>query len=239
MSVKKLVLLSLAAGAMLALPVAAETGVKINPGGSEGAGSGDAQMPAAPANDTPPQPAPPPSADFLLLEQRATQNLEFREVWRSLRLRAQQSRDQGPDRLREAILSNLSGRIGRLREGLPLEYAGQKQVMRAQVRAEAFSSLVRADLNGDWQISRDELLTIIRQGNATFSSDTFIMGDTNTDYVLDFDEMKAAANAMADLRSPSNGTESGAAALFDLDGDGTLTPAEIDRSVAALRGANL
>lgn len=168
-------------------------------------------------------------SDLSLLESRAAADPELGMVLESLR-------DNSGTRPVEQKLEMMGGR-GYLRDGaLPLNYRVAAQIRAATTRAQMVAEILRSDLDGDWQITRDELKAALTQGRhgSGDGAATFVLGDADSNGVLDLAEIKLAVEAMQrDLRA-LRGQEV-IPRLLDLDDDGILTRAEYDRVVAALK----
>lgn len=176
---------------------------------------------------------PEAKADLALLETRAAGDPLMGQVW--VQLRSETSARSGQSVLR--IVETLSG-IRQTRDGaLPLSYRLQGQVQAAAIRAQTVAEILRSDLNGDWQVSREELVASLshaNRGGGGEAATAFLLGDADQNSLLTTEEIKASAEAMLPVLSGRRGMDVGAR-LFDLDDDGILTQSEYDRVVAALQ----
>ena len=175
---------------------------------------------------------PDTKADLVLLEMRAATDAEMSAIFSQLR--GETGVRSG--RTVEQMVDMFSG-LRQSRKGtLPVNYRLQAQLRGAAIRAQAVSEILRSDLNGDWQITRNELVASLGQADhgGSQAATAFVLGDMDQNGALSTDEIKAAAEAMLDSTSRHQGSES-TVRLFDLDDDGILTKSEYDRVVAALK----
>jgi hypothetical protein len=104
----------------------------------------------------------------------------------------------------------------------------------AKSRASAVGQILAADLDGDWQITRDELTETLKYDRTEAAASVFLTGDKDRNDVLTFEEIKAAVEGLV---TPFFSVEQQATALmtvFDFDNDGNLSQTEVDRGTAAL-----
>lgn len=120
-------------------------------------------------------------------------------------------------------------------EQLPVDIKLMALLPLARQRATYLSEILAADLDGDWSVTRQELLGAM-SGQQRGISDIFVLGDKDFDNVLTNAELRAAveARARADLNGRDRSTEM--MAMFDLDDDGMLTQEELSRVVMAVTG---
>jgi len=169
------------------------------------------------------------AADLALLESRAAADPELGRVMEALR----------GNRSTQPVEQKLEMTVERafLRDGaLPMHYRLAGQMRIASNRAQMVAEILRSDLDGDWQITRDELKATLTQhgrGNGG-SAAAFVLGDADGNGVLDTAEIKQAVEAIQRDQDHLRGQEA-MPRLFDLDDDGILTRAEYDRAVAALK----
>ncbi len=178
------------------------------------------------------------SPDFALLRQRAEGNpMLLRTLDSLVRNRAAIAESDNP-------LATLADMAGLRSEGFVLgeDYAfGQADlVANARIRGDLIGRVFSADLNGDMQISREELRTALASsGNSERNmAELFILGDTDEDNLLDLGEIRTVVTQEANRRQGGiSGNRRGVqvAWLFDFDSNGTLTPAELARAAAALQ----
>lgn len=177
-----------------------------------------------------------PKADLAALDARAEADHELQPLWRSLR----DQLSQGNRPTAEQVLQ-MKGRIrSMMRGGFPINYRLERQIVQAANRARSAAEILSSDLDGDWQITRDELVTSLsgpqlglRLGRGDAAS-AFVLGDKDGNDILDTAEIKqAVGSGVSDLTTGIG--HSGLPKLFDFDDDGVLTRAEYDRALAALQ----
>lgn len=136
------------------------------------------------------------------------------------------------DQSRQIILGNFAN----LQDAsqLPVNIAAVQQAPMAERRGYYAQQLVAADLNGDWQITRDELLYALSGRRTDKTAELFILGDTDQDGTLSHKEIEAAIQQAAARDVPRRGRELGLLPVLDLDGDGMFTQDELERVLAAL-----
>lgn len=176
---------------------------------------------------------PEAKADLALLEARAAADADMAVIWSQLRAEAGTRTDQNVAQIMEMFSGIRQNRESRL----PLNYRVQAQAQAAAIRAQSVAEILRSDLNGDWQVSREELVASLGQGNRGGGGEAataFVLGDADQNGTLSTDEIKAAVEAMLSKASRQRGMPNGQR-LFDLDDDGILTQSEYDRVLAALK----
>lgn len=174
------------------------------------------------------QTAPDPKADLAALDARAATDPQLQAFWNSLRNRLAR-----PDRPTSEQLMRMAGEI---REGFPVQYRLERQIKLAMARAQFAAEILRSDLDGDWQVTREELVASLSgsgrgQGGA---AEAFVLGDKDGNDILDTAEIQRAAGGL-ESRSGGEMGRNSFARLFDFDDDGVLTQAEYDRGLAALQ----
>jgi len=119
--------------------------------------------------------------------------------------------------------------------GTDLRYELAGQVRLAQARAERYADILSNDLNGDGSVSRDEIADTLLFGRARRggAAEMLISYDADRNDILSPDEIR---QAVSDQRDTDGGRRDSTriASILDLDSDGTLTVAELDRVGAAL-----
>ncbi|WP_323041701.1 hypothetical protein [Gemmobacter sp.] len=186
------------------------------------------------------QPASDPPADLRFMLDRAAQIPQVDSLLRQFQQQARsmrpQARETGALRLRSLLAGHLNlGRMTMTDAGYDYGNLRQRQV--AAARAQMVGTLLRADLNGDWQITRDELSATLSGrdvGAMSGMAEFFLIGDRDLDNVLTFDEIKAVAVAETERRSSSQRVIDQLAEVMDFDQNGFLTAEEIDRAAVAL-----
>lgn len=175
---------------------------------------------------------PEAKADLALLETRAAADADMAAIWSQLRAQV----GAGTDHNVTQLLDMFSGIRQNRASSLPLNYRVRAQVQAANIRAQNVAAILRSDLNGDWQVSREELVASLGQTNRDGgeAATAFVLGDADQDGTLSTDEIKAAIEAMLGTASRQHGLPNGQR-LFDLDDDGILTQSEYDRVLAALK----
>lgn len=171
---------------------------------------------------------PDPSADLVIMQQKAEAMPELRGMFAQL-LRNQQR----PDMQQMVEQQVLGGRMARKGLVQPYPYAAMADYQLAQNRAQIWSQLLGADLNNDEQITKAELTTVLHLGQRSTVADAFFASDANGDSILSHDELRAEVERQVDQRGGGY-DRSAMAAVFDFDGDGSLTREEMDRGMAAL-----
>lgn len=180
------------------------------------------------------QTAADPKADLTVIETRAKGDPKMERLLRQLRENMERGQLQSRD-MRDVLMRYMPDFNGFDRENRPYEYRLEAQRRQAQIRAELLSDIMRADLDGDWQISRAEVAAVVRLSRGGSVADVFVLGDTDGNNLLDMQELQAAINSMAETRGHRDGNRPvQSLRLFDLDDDGILTLDEVDRSLAAL-----
>lgn len=106
----------------------------------------------------------------------------------------------------------------------------------ARRRARAASQILVADLNGDWEITRDELMETLKYAPNESSAQAFMLADSDRNDILTTDEIRAAIAQMARNESRGGPGPVNLMPVFDFDGDGYLAPEELDRGLTAIGG---
>lgn len=104
----------------------------------------------------------------------------------------------------------------------------------ARRRAHAASQILVADLNGDWEITRDELMEALKYAPSDGSARAFLLADDDRNDVLGPEEIRAAISRMGETEPNGRQTPVNLMPVFDFDGDGYLTPEELDRGIKAI-----
>lgn len=171
------------------------------------------------------QTAPDPKADLAALDARAATDPELQQFWESLRSRL--ARTDRPTA--EQVLRMLD-------QGFPINYRVERQIKLAASRAQYAAEILRSDLDGDWQVSRDELIASLSGSNRGRgdAASAFVLGDKDGNDILDTAEIQQAADAMV-FDIERNLGRTGVPRLFDFNDDGVLTQAEYNRGLAALQ----
>lgn len=177
--------------------------------------------------------APDIKADLAAMEARAAASPELRRYMSQLR----GSMEAGTNTPIDQVLEMIGGIRPDREGGLPFNYRLSGQAQSAMMRAQATAEILRNDLNGDWQVTRDELVATLSSGrNNNEGAAAFLLGDLDANNVLDTEEIKKAVEtSLASWVRPS-GRRDTLPQLFDFDDDGILTQSELDRGIAALRG---
>lgn len=106
----------------------------------------------------------------------------------------------------------------------------------ARRRARAASQILIADLNGDWEITREELMETLKYTPGDGSAQAFLLADGDRNDILSAEEIRAAISQMAKAEMPGRPTPVNLMPVFDFDGDGYLAPEELDRGLKAIGG---
>lgn len=136
------------------------------------------------------------------------------------------------DLILRQLFRNVGGRGYDLSQ--PLRIATIEALDPARSRAQVASQILSADLDGDWQITRDELTEALKFGMSDQAAQAFILGDADQNDTLTTDELKAAIETMARTRYRNPQPFGSVMPLFDFDDDGYLTEAEVGRGIAAV-----
>lgn len=179
------------------------------------------------------EPASNASADLLLLRGKADADPIRRDQFRQVE--AAFSRENSNLRrvnLHQYLFRIYGGTEVSLNEPVHIATIGGLRI--AKSRASAIGQIFAADVDGDWQITRDELTEALKYDRMEAAASAFMSGDKDRNDVLTFEELKAAVDGLV---TPFFGSEQQAIALmtvFDFDDDGYLSQAEVDRGTAAL-----
>ncbi|WP_157971207.1 EF-hand domain-containing protein [Pseudogemmobacter bohemicus] len=173
-----------------------------------------------------------PAQDLAVLEKRVNGDPERDDALSYLMV---QVTNHEPGTVPE--VSWMAGRLGFDRRSngqavLPFEYRTMLLREGAAARAQFLGQLMVADLDGDWTITREEMLATLNSGDGRASAELFLRGDTDANLVLDFDEIREVVRASSESRSYGrNWTRVYTLAqLIDFDEDGLLTGDEIGRA---------
>ena len=136
--------------------------------------------------------------------------------------------------LLEQMTQGVSGRSGRLL--LPVDIQMFSMVDTATRRGMFIGNILSADLDGDWKITQRELKTTLQSSgnNGRMAAEAFIMNDTDGNGILSTDEVRAFVDSKTDEGLGRGELAGRMMAVFDFDGDGILTQAELDRALKAL-----
>lgn len=169
------------------------------------------------------------AADLARMREKAAGNPRLQALLDSL-LR-QSSTMQPQQRFAQMLRYSATG----LRDGItrPIAVSMPEEMQAAQARASAMQRILVADLNGDWQVSADEVRAVLSLRPTTGPAEALVLFDTDKDGVLSTDEIHRAAEALAER---SSATRTNPLVLIDFDNDGTVTPEEYQRALAALPG---
>lgn len=174
------------------------------------------------------------AADLAVIEAHAKGRAERAELLDAIRREIRGTKADWFDKQR-VLTRYMGGYADRsLRDGEAFAYREYYQKQVAQARGQFFGELLRADLNADWKLSRQELLAVLGDDSGTQVARLFILGDANSNYVLDLPEMQSVVDEVYRQRSYGLRQDQDALVLFDLDDDGILTPEEVRRSLLAL-----
>lgn len=99
------------------------------------------------------------------------------------------------------------------------------------------AEIIAADLNGDWAISRDEMLAALNSGAEGGLAELFLKGDQDANLVRDFAEIKVILqeNAAKRASDPEWSRPLNLAGLIDFDDDGQVTRQELLWAWSAVR----
>jgi hypothetical protein len=173
-----------------------------------------------------------PKTDLATLQARAGTDPERALLLSSVRDNLRSLSAQGSEK--DVMMRYLGRARNLLQNGQSFAYQIEGQRQAAQERAQMMGQILQADLNGDWQVSREELVAVLRVDRGGNLSDVFIMGDMNGDDLLSQEEMQKTVSDAAGLRTDRYQQDKDAVGLFDLNDDGILTLDEVNRSVAAM-----
>lgn len=175
-----------------------------------------------------------PKADLALLETRAKADPQLEHLLQQLRANIARGQLQSRD-MRDVLMRYLPEFNRLQRDMQPFDYRQEALTYRAERRSQLLGDIMRADLDGDWQISREEAVSVVRTAHSQNIANAFLLGDADDNNLLDMAEIQASIVSMTEARSDRDGRSgSKSLQLFDLNDDGVLTLQEIDRSLAAL-----
>ena len=174
-----------------------------------------------------------PGPDYAVLVERAGKSPEMQRALMQMD-RLREMKRSGSDGTLYQVLEAYS-RVQReaLQNGFP--YRLKTQVDIAQQRARILSQFLEADLDGDGQISGQEIRDTLKVSQAPMAAQAFLSADLNADNLLDGAEIRAATVVQFALNGGERHNHgNNMLELVDFDDDGILTPAEIERAAAAL-----
>jgi hypothetical protein len=116
----------------------------------------------------------------------------------------------------------------------PVKIATLAGLEPARQRANAASQVLQADLDGDWQITREEIVEAARYQRIDGAAQAFLTADTDRNDILTFEEIKVAVDGMVAGSNGRRNVGPNLLPVFDFDDDGYLTQGELDRGIAAL-----
>ncbi len=161
----------------------------------------------------------------------------FAQFQRSAGMRQANPSYRAEDAIRNQLFRRLTqnGQLG-LSELLaePVKIATIAGLEPARHRAQAASQILQADLDGDWQITRDEIVEAAKFQRIDGAAQAFVTADADRNDILTFDEIKVAVENMVRAINGRRNYETNLLPLFDFDDDGYLTQDELDRGIAAL-----
>jgi len=173
-------------------------------------------------------PAADPQADLATMQQKAAADPQLKMLFDSLSRSSSETARQRFERLIRYSGYFPQGGLKR-----PMNIAAPAQLRAAEARARAAQQILAADLNGDWQVSLEEIRTALSVRRLQGPAEAMLTYDANGDGVLSTDEIHAAADdSAARYASPRTNP----LVLLDFDNDGMLTPEEYNRGLAALGG---
>ena len=183
-----------------------------------------------------------PEADLAALRANADRDPDsYRMI---LDLLGRVYKKDGNDKLSMEAVRNVISRDvtgGRMSRGKiqSFDYVLAAQIDLASDRTQQFGSILLFDQNGDWQVTKEEIVTIAAW-NENFDRVKpmgFLDGDSNGDDTLTIDEIIKFIDSTAGRRNDVQflGQRMKGAALLDMNNDGVLTKDEFDRAVAALQ----
>lgn len=188
---------------------------------------------AAVAQETADPAASDASADLLLMREKATSDPSLsQQLWLIEQRFGRGNADRAPDQLRQYMYGNVGGTIITLDD--PVRIATIEQLQPAQSRAWAAQQILAADLDGDWQITRDELTESLKYLRTDAAAAAFLTGDSDSNNVLTTEEIKSAVDTLAKSKFGQGQQVRSLMPVFDFDSDGYLSKAEFYRGVAAL-----
>lgn len=173
------------------------------------------------------------SADLALMREKANADPLLRQQFEQIEQTVGQRRGVEP----QDLLRNYLFRQGGMRDltlDAPVRIATIEALEPARSRAQVVSQILAADLDGDWQITRDELTETIKYGMMDGAAQAFLIADANRDDILDTEELKSAVGELARARYQGRRSMPSLMPVFDFDGDGNLAREEVDRGLAAL-----
>lgn len=200
---------------------------------------------AAPLDAQETNEAPTPSADLLAMRSKAENDPALRSLLQRLE-DAMRRRNSDPAWDRRSAAQDFVFRGALLRTGMrlvmnqvmnldePVRISTLELLEPAQQRAQAISEVLRADLDGDWQITRDELLEAAKYQRIEGAAQAFVTSDVDRNDVLSTEEIKIAVDEMIKDRFAREDMGPNLMPVFDFDSDGYLSKAEFDRGVTAL-----
>lgn len=173
------------------------------------------------------------SADLLLMREKAAANPYLSQQFQQIELRYGHRAIANPEgTLRQYVFWFPGGNDIPLRE--PVRIATIEALQPAQIRATVAQKILVADLDGDWQVTRDELAETLKYIRADAAAAAFSTGDRDGNDVLTTEEIKAAAGAYTSSLVGQGRQMPSMMTVFDFDADGSISEAEFNRGEAAL-----
>lgn len=176
-----------------------------------------------------------PSADLAAMRARAAAAPELTQMFEQIVAMAQRNKQASTDR---NLLRYVFGDARWLGQGItePMRIETVANLDPARRRARAAAQVLVADLNGDWEITRDELTETLKYAPGEGSAQAFLLADNDRNDILSAEEIRSAIAQMADIGIASRQAQANLMPVFDFDGDGYLAPEELDRGLKALGG---
>lgn len=188
--------------------------------------------PGLAAAQTPaPSPAPSAADDLAIIRKRAEASPDLTQALRNVEQVFSTRQQPTTPSIRQML-----GGIGRNPDSAPVNVRLYESAPLADARAQFISRLLRADLDGDWTVTRQEVRETLSLRADQNTAEAFLIADTNDDGTVTIEELRTGADWAAQRRPNLGGmSRSPALRLFDLDDDGFVTSEELDRADAALR----
>lgn len=176
-------------------------------------------------------PAPKPADDLAIIRKRAEASPDLTQALRNVEQVFSTRQQPTTPSIRQML-----GGIGRNPDSAPVNVRLYESSPLAEARAQFISRLLRADLDGDWTVTRQEVRETLSLRADQNTAEAFLLADTNDDGTVTFEELRAGADWAAQRRPNLGGmSRSPMLRLFDLDDDGFVTSEELDRADAALK----
>lgn len=172
-----------------------------------------------------------PAADLLMMQTKAESSHELRRVLDELQQMT--GRQNQSAEVRRYLLRRIPGLEG---EELtkPINIMAVTKIDEAMQRAQVASQILGADLNGDWEITREELKAALSVRSIQGAAEAFFSSDADDNGVLNSQEIRDAVATQAEIQMGRRGSRQDAILLFDFDDDGFLTSEELERGMKAL-----